>query len=203
MAIAKVPDPAKSPAMLRIVALLQERGSLAAAEIARSAYVSAKSLTGGGYLRKLQQARLIFISGWRKNCNGFTTPLYSAGAEDDFPRPGFDARDRDSLGMAKIVAALKRLGPLSYKDIALATGLSPNTLKNAQYMDSLCAQQRIHVSAWRRNKNGPMAPVYEAGAGVNAAKPAHYSAADKSRRYRQKQRLLQVRPTLSNLLASG
>ena len=199
----KIPDPANSPAMQRVVALLKIRGSLSVAEIARDAYISETSLTGGGYLKRLQQARLVYISGWRKNSNGFTTPQYSAGDEDDFPRPGFEARDRDSLGMARIVAALKRLGPLTYKEVALAAGLSVNTVKNAQYMDSLCAQQRIHVCAWRRNKNGPMAPVYEAGAGIDAIKPAHYSAADKSRRYRQKQRLLNIRPTLLNLLAAN
>lgn len=200
MTNAKIPDPANSQTMRRVVALLKRRGSLPAADIAREAFVSEASLNGGGYLKALRQARLIYISGWSKNCNGFTTPLYSAGDDDDFPRPEFEARDRDSLGMARIVAALKRLGPMSYKEVALASGLSANTVKNAQYMDSLCAQGRIHVCAWRRNRNGPMLPVYEEGPGVDAAKPENYSAADKSRRYRLKQRLLQSRPTLFALL---
>lgn len=184
----RTPHPESSRAMARIVALLQARGSLSAQEIAREAHVAEKTLTCGSYLKRLRQARLIHIAGWRKNCSGFSTALYSAGNRTDCPRPAkFREVDRDSPGMARIVGALKRLGNLTGREAAEAAGLSANTVSSARYMDILVEQGRIHILGWRRNKHGAMTPVYRAGAGTNAARPAPYSPAAKTRRWRARQ----------------
>lgn len=182
------PHPENSRAMARIIALLQARGPLSAQEIARDAYVSEKTLTCGGYLASLRQSGLIHVVDWRKNCNGFSQAVYGAGKRPDCPRPPkFQNADRDSPGMARIVGALKRLGNLTYREVAEAAGLSINTLRSARYMDILVEQERIHILGWRRNKRGPMTAVYRVGPGVNAAKPSAYSPAAKSRRWRVRQ----------------
>ena len=79
---------------------------------------------------------------------------------------------------------------MTYLEVAQATGLSPNTIKNARYMDVLVKQKRIHVSSWRRNRAGPMVAVYSAGFAKPAEKPAALSHAEKCRRSREKSRAL-------------
>lgn len=185
---AATPRPENSRAMMRVVELLRSHGPLSAQEIAREAYVSEKTLSGGGYLKRLRQAGMIHIAGWRKNCAGFSTALYGAGQRADCPRPPkFLKADRDSPGMARIVGALRHLGNLTYQEVAEAAGLSVNTIRSARYMDILVEQGRVHILGWRRNKRGPMAPVYRAGPGVSAERPPAYSAAIKSRRWRARQ----------------
>lgn len=185
---ANVPRPENSRAMARIVELLCSRGPLSAHEIAQAAHVSETTLAGGGYLKRLREAGLIHVAGWRKNSNGFSKALYGAGLRPDCPRPGkFRQEDRDSPGMARLVGALKRLGNLTAREAAAAAGLSHNTVRSAGYMDILVEQQRIHILGWRRNSRGPMTPVYRAGPGVNAEKPPAYTPAAKSRRWRARQ----------------
>lgn len=175
---------ALTPAMRRIVELVREHGPLSGNEIASRAHVSKSTLSGGGYLRELRRRHLVHVAGWQKNGNGFTTPLFGFGPAADCPRPLFSGADRDSEGMSRIVAALARRGAMTYREIAEVCGLSRNTIKNARYMEILVAQQRVHVCAWRRNRNGPMAAVYAAGAGPNEPKPAPLSGAERLRRYR-------------------
>lgn len=187
------PPPAEAeltPAMRRIAEALRADGPLSAEEIANRAHVSKNTLSGGGYLQKLKQLNLAHVAGWQKNSNGFTTPLYGYGQAADCPKPQFSELDRDSLGMARIVAALKAGGAMSYREIAAASGLSRNTIKNARYMEILVAQRRVHVSDWRRNRNGPMVAVYTAGPGRNASKPLPLSNAECLARWRVRRRVL-------------
>lgn len=180
------PEVGRSAAMARILAALAAAGGLSRQEIARAAFVAATTLSGGGYLDKLRSQGLIHVSGWRRNRNGFTTPLYSLGKQGDCPQPRFDLDDRDSAGLSRIVATLERHGPLSYREAAALAGLSPHTVKNARYMEILVAQGRVHIGAWRRGRRGPASALYAAGSGRNAAKPAALSAAEKSRRFRDR-----------------
>lgn len=182
-----VPNPEGSPAMTRILAALARTESLSVFEISRAAFVATTTLSGGGYLDKLKSMGLIHVSGWRKNSNGFTTPLYSLGHAVDYPQPLFDADDRDSDGMARIVAVLEKLGPLTYRQIATAAGVSPNTIRNARYMEILVVQERAHICNWRRNRHGPLSAIYAAGKGRNVEKPPPLSAAEKSQRHRRGQ----------------
>ncbi|WP_157272440.1 hypothetical protein [Azonexus hydrophilus] len=190
-----VPDAerALSPAMRRILALLQSRSPLSAKEISQHAFVAAKTLEGGGYLKKMKAMGLIRVEGWAKNHNGFTTPIYAAGAGPDCPRPKFQTRDRDSVGMARIVAALEGSANLGYRDIAELAGLSTNTIKNGGYMDVLMKQGRVHISAWRRNRKGGQTPLYSAGPGANAVKPPLLTRQEIMSRYRERQRVLSGR----------
>lgn len=182
----RAPDVGRSPAMARILAALAARCGLSAWEIAASASVAVTTLSGGRYLDKLRSEGLIHVSGWRKNGNGFTTPLYSLGNLGDCPQPHFDLRDRDSAGLARIAIMLERHGPLSYRQAAAAAGLSPHTVKNGRYMEVLVAQGRAHIYAWRRSRRGPGSPIFAAGNGENAAPLPPLSPTEKSRNFRRR-----------------
>ena len=185
-----IPSENNSPAMQRILALLARKADMSASDMSREAFVGMTTLSCGGYLKALHKRRLIHVSGWRKTRKGFVTPLFSLGNRPDLPRPEFTDDDRDSHGMNRIVSALEQHGMMTYLEAARATGLSPNTIKNARYMDILAKQKRIHVAAWRRNHNGPMVAVYAAGFGQAAERPAPLSRAEKCRRSREKKRAL-------------
>ncbi len=182
-----------SPAMCRILALLQARSPLSAKEISQHAFVALKTLEGGGYLKKMKAMGLIRVEGWAKNHNGFTTPIYALGAGPDCPRPKFQTEDRDSVGMARIVAVLEGSANLGYREIAELAGLSTNTIKNGGYMEVLLTQGRVHISAWRRNRKGGQSPLYSAGPGVNAEKPPLLTRQEIMSRYRERQRVLSGR----------
>lgn len=185
-----IPSENSSPAIRRILALLARKSDMSASDISREAFVGVTTLACGGYLKTLRARRLVHVSGWRKTPKGFVTPLFSVGDRPDLPRPMFCDEDRDSAGLAQIVIALHKCGPLTYLEAAEVTGLSANTIKSARYMDVLVKQKRIHVCAWRRNRAGPMVAVYAAGDGMAAAKPEPLSRAEKCRRSREKKRAL-------------
>lgn len=203
--VAGAGGPALSASMQRILTLLGEKTPLSPREIARDAFVALTTLEGGGYLRRLKQQGLIRIEGWLKNHSGFTTPLYALGAGPDCPRPRFAARDHDSRGMARIVAALKGKRNLDYREVAGLAEISANTIKNAGYMESLLQQGRIHISAWRRGRNGHLVPLYSGGGGENIARPAPLSRQEIMQRHRQRQQILsgQRSPLSEQLRALG
>ena len=184
-----------SPAMQRIVSLLRAKTPLSPKEIARDAFIALTTLEGGGYLKKMKGLGLIRIEGWLKNHNGFTTPLYALGRGTDCPRPKFASIDRDSRGMAKIVAILNTRSKLDYREIAKLAGISANTIKNAKYMDSLLAQGRVHVAAWRRGRNGHLYPLFNAGADESADRPEQLSRQEIMQRHRTRQKILSGKAT--------
>jgi hypothetical protein len=157
-------------------------------EIAERAFVSLNTLSGGGYLRELKSQGRIHVSGWRRNASGaFVIPQYSTGPGEDYARPAISATNRHAPGMQRLLEAIEKFGPLDYRQAAIHSGLAVNTVKNAGYLEALMAQGKIHVSEWRRNRNGPMRPLYEAGQGRNQPRPPAFSTAEKARaaRYRK------------------
>jgi len=185
-----IPCEKNSPAMQRILALLAKKADMSARDISQEAFVGVTTLACGGYLKALRARHCIHVSGWRKTIKGFVTPLFSQGNRPDLPRPKFEDGDRNSVGMNHIVAALESSRALTYIEAALATGLSPNTIKNARYMEILVKQRRIHIFAWRRNRAGPMIAVYALGPGKAAVKLTPLSHAESCRRSREKKRVL-------------
>jgi len=179
-----------SPSMQRILDLLRIDAPLSPIEISLQAFVARTTLEGGGYLRKMKEMGLIHVEGWAKNHNGFTTPLYALGAKADCPRPKFQSIDRDSAGMAKIIAVLHEHGKLDYREAAAHAGMSASTVKNSGYMDTLLEQKRIYIAGWRRGANGHYSPQYAAGPGENQNKPALLSRRDIMQRHRQRRRVL-------------
>lgn len=183
-----VDDLPASPAMSRILAALARHpGGLSREEIAKAAYVSETTLSGGGYLKRLRAEGRIHISGWRRSASGsFSIPLFSLGPGPDYPRPAVILANRAAAGMERIVEALHRHGPMDYRQLAAATGLSPNTLKNAGYLDALLIQKRIHIHSWLRGRGGAPRALFLAGNGPNAPKPVPFSNKEKLRAYRER-----------------
>lgn len=184
----KTPEPVSSPAMQRILGVLEKKANMSVSDISAEAFVGVTTLACGGYIAALRKKRLIFISGWRKVKGRFSTPLYSVGRGEDVVRPRIDDASRDAPGMQTIVATLAHFGALTYREIAQFSGLALNTVKNSGFLDALIAQKRIHVSGWRRAAHGPMSPVYSHGPGDAVPKPPKLSAAQKCSRHRARQR---------------
>lgn len=178
-----------SKTICRIIQALHEMPGLSSAEIAGRAHISEKTLAGSGYLRTLKRSGQIYISGWRRNASGaFTTPLYSAGSGEDCKRPRITVENRSSPGMARLLAAIEKYGPIDYRVAATLAGLSRNTVKNSGYLEALINQKKIHVSGWRHSRNGPMRAIYAFGPGSNLAPPAPLSNAEKLRLHRQRRK---------------
>jgi hypothetical protein len=177
-----------SRAVQRIVEVLRRSPGLSKEEIAERAFVGAATLSGGGYLKSMKEAGLIHVSGWARNASGgFTTPLYSAGPSADCARPQVTAQNRAAPGMQRLLDAVRQAGALDYREAAALAGLSPNTVKNAGYLDLLVRQGKLHISGWRRARKGPMRAVYSAGPGETAPKPQPLTSAEKSRSHRWRQ----------------
>ena len=178
-----------SPGYARIILALQRRSGLTREEIAQQAYVAITTLSGGGYLRHMKELGLIHISGWRRNSAGaFSVPQYSAGRSKDYPRPRMTPDRRDAPGMRRLLEAIERYGPVDYREAARLSGLSPNTVKSAGYLKALMVQRMIFVADWRRSRNGPPNPLYDAGTGRPAPPPVPASAAEKSRHHRARKK---------------
>lgn len=178
------------PAYARILSALTRQPGLSRDEIAQRAYVAPTTLSGGGYLRHMKELGLIHISGWRRNAAGaFSIPHFSPGPGHDYPRPQMSAELRGAPGMARLLDAIERHGPLDYRQAAKLAGLSANTAKNAGYLAALMAQGKIHIAGWRRSRRGPARPLYKVGAGETAPRPAPLSAAEKSRGHRHRRLL--------------
>ena len=183
------PEDVTSPAMQRILGVLEKKSNMAVSDISAEAFVGITTLACGGYISSLKRRQLIYISGWRKIKGRFSTPLYSVGSHADVPRPKIDETSRDAPGMHRILETLQRYGELTYRDIARYSGLSLNTVKNSGYLDAMVAQGLIHVGAWRRSRNGPMSAVYFTGPGVSVEKPNPITGAEKCKRHRDRERI--------------
>lgn len=182
----KLPLLTNSRTLQRVMETLAQRAPLSAAELAREAAVSLSTLVNGGYLKSLKDGGHIFVAGWGKNTNGFTIALYRPGNLPDCPRPKFQDIDRDSVGLARIVAALKSRPGQTYLELAKAANLSSNTVRGRGYMEILLKQQRVHVSDWRRSRSGSPCPLYSAGPGENAPKPESLTRAEIQARHRMR-----------------
>lgn len=175
--------------MQRLLHVLEKKSDMSAGDLSAEAFVGLSTLACGGYIKKLKAQRWVFISGWRQVNGRFSTPLYSAGDSEDVARPKVDDSCRDAPGMWTILATLEWLGPLTYRDIADHSGLSPNTVKNSGYLSALIVQRHIHIGGWKRSPNGPMQPIYHAGTGEEAPRPDAVSGAEISRNSRTRKRI--------------
>ena len=184
-----VPQFVSSPAMQRILAVLEKKSNMSISDISAEAFVGMNTLVCGGYIHALKKRQLIYVSGWRKIKGRFSTPLYSRGGNVDVPRPRIDETSRDAPGMHKILEVLEQFGNLTYREIAQFSDLSLNTVKNSGFLDALVIQERIHVGEWRRSRKGPMSPVYFYGPGASVGKPQALSGAEKCRRHRKRVRI--------------
>lgn len=126
-----IDDRSASPPSSRILADLVRQGGLTRKELAAAAYVG-ETTSSGGYLRRLRQQGLIHISGWRRSASGSFPPLqFSLGSGR---RIHANPSNRAVAVMEHMFEAILRDGPLNYRQAAAAAGLSPNKVKNADYL---------------------------------------------------------------------
>jgi hypothetical protein len=198
----KTPELDSSPAMQRILGVLQKKSNMSITDISAEAFVGISTLACGGYIAALKKGRRIYISGWRKIKSRFSTPLYSLGSLNDVQRPRVDECNREAPGMQSILATLERCGSLTYREIAGLSGLSLNTVKNSGYLDALIAQGRIHVGGWRRSSHGPMSPLYAYGPGEAVPRTQSLTGAQKCSRHRARIRIVARGVGLSSQILS-
>ena len=198
----KIPELVASPAMQRILGVLEKKSNMSISDLSAEAFVGVSTLACGGYIAALKKRQLIYVSGWRKVKGRFSTPLYSLGKIDDVPRPRIDDSNRDAPGMRSIVATLERYGQLTYREIAQFSGLSLNTVKTSGFLGALITQERIHIGDWRRSSRGPMSPVYASGPGTAAPKPPSLTSAQKDSRHRSRLKIAAQGCGLSAQIAS-
>lgn len=184
-----IPELASSPAMQRILGVLEKKSNMSISDISAEAFIGVSTLACGGYIAALRDRQLIYVSGWRKVKGRFSTPLYSAGQHTNVVRPRIDESNRDAPGMHSIVATLERYGSLTYREIAQFSNLSLNTVKNSGFLEALLVQGWIHVGGWRRSSRGPMSPIYFHGPGEAVLKPDSLTSAQKNSRHRSRTRI--------------
>lgn len=68
-----------TPVMQRCLDALSRCGKMDAAELAEAACTCHNTLSGGGYLKKMQALGLIRIAAWRRNAPGAPTPIFGLG----------------------------------------------------------------------------------------------------------------------------
>ena len=66
------PEDVTSPAMQRILGVLEKKSNMAVSDISAEAFVGITTLACGGYISSLKRRQLIYISGWRKIKGRFT-----------------------------------------------------------------------------------------------------------------------------------
>ena len=60
-----IPACESSPAMLRILGVLENKSNMSVSDISAEAFVGVSTLACGGYINALRKRQLIFVSGWR------------------------------------------------------------------------------------------------------------------------------------------
>ena len=92
-----------TPVMQRIIDALSEHGDMDAYDLADAACTCHNSLSGGGYLKKMLERKLIRVVKWQRNAPGVPTPIYSVtpGASIKPPRT-YSASERTKRWRVKV-----------------------------------------------------------------------------------------------------
>lgn len=89
--------------------------------------------------------------------------------------------------MRRILRALDQHGDMEADEIAERACVALSTLSGGGYLTKLLMLGMVRVSHWRRqDRSGPFIPTYSVTPGDSKPKPRPYSAAEKSRRWKQK-----------------
>lgn len=89
--------------------------------------------------------------------------------------------------MRLLVAALKAGHELSAREAAAVAIVSRQHAR--RLLASLMADRRVHIDRWERHAWGPYWPVYAIGDFPSAARPKAVTTAERSRRYRERNRI--------------
>lgn len=89
--------------------------------------------------------------------------------------------------MRRILRALDEHGDMEPDEIAERAHVALSTLSGGGYLTKLLMLKLVRVSRWRRqDRSGPFVPTYSVTPGDSKPKPRPYTAAEKSRRWKQR-----------------
>lgn len=92
-----------TPVMQRILDALNEHGDMDSHDLAEAACTCYNTLSGGGYLKKMECLGLVRIAKWKRNSPGAPTPIYSASdGESVKPPPAYSCSKRTKRWRQKI-----------------------------------------------------------------------------------------------------
>ena len=102
----KIPELASSPAMRRILGVLEKKSNMSISDLSAEAFVGVSTLACGGYIATLKKRQLIYVSGWRKVNRPLLKFEWVRWRDGSIPRQGvkggrspakrtLDALDRD------------------------------------------------------------------------------------------------------------
>ena len=130
-----------SPAMKRIVAVLEENGPLSRDDIADLAHISLKTLKSGGYMKTLIEAELIHVFKYERSQNGPAAPIYRAGPDPrkqkarppkKFSPSEKSRRGKEKTGYAERRKERRRVAAMGSLAIAAGYHLTNNERRNHQ-----------------------------------------------------------------------
>ena len=76
-----------TPVMQRVLDALARDGDMDAEDLAAAACTCHNTLSGGGYLKKMLDLKLIRVSAWKRNAPGAPTPIYSISEGESIKPP--------------------------------------------------------------------------------------------------------------------
>ena len=92
------------------------------------------------------------------------------------------------------------------EEIAESACVSPHTLNSGRYLRTLIESGKIHIKKYVRNTNGPAAPIYASGPETRKRPPAPpkaFTAAEKSKRWKERTGYNEHKRTLRRVAAMG
>lgn len=143
--------------------------------------VAPRTLSNPGYLPALRRARLVHVCGWLERPGVQPAALYRAGPGPDVPYRARSSAERLTPLVETVLADLRANGPADAKEMAARTGRPLNSIRSGSFLRRQLELGRIHIHSWRRNHPGPLCPVFAAGHGENAPRPAPLSRAERNR----------------------
>ena len=90
----------------------------------------------------------------------------------------------------RIIAALKKFGPMCANDLAKEAHCSIRTLVRSGYLSQLLDKKEIHIARWVRGidldppRSGPPVPIYAAGKKRSAPRPKRITDSERCKRFR-------------------
>mgnify|MGYP000055866185 CR=1 FL=1 len=92
-----------TPIMQRILDALKDSGDMDIGDLADAACTCRNTLSGGGYLRKMLDLKLIRVSKWERNAPGAPTPIYSITPGNSIKPPRvYSASERTKRWRVKV-----------------------------------------------------------------------------------------------------
>jgi hypothetical protein len=175
------PDPRREYQRRRILAALKS-GPLTAKQLGEKLHLSRSGITIYLKAMKEQAPRLVRVAGFYPSASGQrAAPMYGLGDKPDAKY----VRTRAPKGLATAADRKTQIVKVLRTKRLTAAELNDEVgLKRARiYVIELHAEKRVHIAGWKkRDTGGSPAPIYAAGRGPDAPRPATQTVHEKCAR---------------------